>query len=671
MRGLAAATVILAALAGDALDDLRSTDPEARARGRAALSAEGAGDLLLRALGDAEGPVRGAAADVLAAHPDRATAAHRAALRDLLRDPKAGLVARAGAARALGAARDAAAVNEVRAALADLPAEASLALAEIGDASALEDIRRRVAALGADAPPEAGFALASLGDPAGEHLLLDRLADQRANVAAAALHLLRRLTGEDLDPSLGAWKEAIRVRRLAAALGDRDWDRSEEALQAALARGAAAGPDLLRLFRDPRASSEARAKAALGLGLLHREEAGPALLEATRLGQDPFVRVYALEALGRLAFAPAAPDIARMLVNDEDLEVPRSFFESREPFHMVQSAAARALLAMGCEGALAVPVDQLSRGGTATLPGACVSDFRVRVSWEALATLREFGGPGAAGGFGYVPEGTPEERAAAGARAVAWWLARPADLAVERRGRFEDPAFVTGVQREIRILGEYKFLEMDRSRRALILLGRPAVPHLVAAVETIPADDPSGQRRCGAASVLASIGDRAAIPALRAAHGRAEIPPVRCRTLVALAALLPEGGVPEAVRLLASLNPEERSAAAEALALCPTPGAAAPLARMLEAPDADPVLRIHLASALLAGGDPAGLPVLLGYLADPDVVLRRRAWQGIDRWTEGLGPFDPESGTGVEEVRSRRDPWLARPRYREKSVPGK
>jgi HEAT repeat protein len=338
---------------------------------------------------------------------------------------------------------------------------------------------------------------------------------------------------------------------------------------------------------------------------------------------------------------------------------------------MVQPAAARALLAMGCEGALAVPLDELSRGGTNTLPGACVSDFKVRVLWEALSILRAYGGPAAAGGFGFLPEAGPEERAAAAARAVAWWRGRPADLAVERRARFDDPGFVAGVQREIRILGEYKFLEMDRSRRALILLGRPALPHLVAAVAAPPAADPSGQRRIGACQVLASIGDASAIPALRAAFQGAEIAPVRCQALVALAALLPPGGVPEAVRLLASGRAEERSAAAEALALCPTPGSAGSVTGLLAAPDADPVLRIHLATALLAGRDPAGLPVLLGYLADPDVVLRRRAWAGIDRWTEGLGPFDPESGTGVEGVTAGRDAWMASPRFRERTVPGR
>jgi HEAT repeat protein len=140
---------------------------------------------------------------------------------------------------------------------------------------------------------------------------------------------------------------------------------------------------------------------------------------------------------------------------------------------------------------------------------------------------------------------------------------------------------------------------------------------------------------------------------------------------VALAALLPPGGVPEALRLLASGHPDERAAAAEALALCPTPGSAGPVAGRLADPAADPVLRIHLATALLAGRDPAGLPVLVGYLADADVVLRRRAWAGIDRWTEGLGPFDPETGTGVEGVRGGLEAWSASPRFRERTVPGR
>ena len=667
MRATATVLALLAAasiaLAGDALDDLRSADPEARARGRAALAAAGSDELLQRALADASGPVRAAAASVLAGAPARATPVLRAALRDLLRDRAADRSARAAAALALGAAKDAAAAGELRAALADFPAEASLALADLGDPGPLPDLRRVASDLGGDAPPETGYALALLGDPAGEDLLLAHLVDERASVATAALHLLRRLTGEDLGPALGAWKEAVRVRRLGVALGERDREKSEAALNEAIARGATAGADFLRVLRGARSTPEARAGAALGLGLLGHAEAGPDLLAASRPGQDPFVRVYAIEALGRIAWAPAAPDLARMLVNDEDAEVQRSFYESRDPFCMVQPAAARALLAMGCDGAMAAIVDELSIGGTFTLPTACVAEFRVRVYWEALAILRDHGGPGAADGFGFVPEASPAERAAAGARAVAWWNSRPRDLAVKRRGRFDDPGFVAGVNREIRILGEYKFLEMDRSRRALILLGGPAVPHLAAAVASTAADDPSGQRRIGAAQVLGSIGSPDGVAPLRAAFARAELLPVRLQALRSLAAIGPPEGVPEAVALLASSNADERGAAAEALALSPTPGGAAAAARVLQAADLDPALRVHLATARLAGRDPGGLPVLLGYLADADVVLRRRAWAGIDRWTVGLGPFDPESGAGVDEVRARGEAWTAKPRW--------
>ncbi|HEU4395290.1 MAG TPA: hypothetical protein VFS92_06965, partial [Planctomycetota bacterium] len=104
MRTTTAALALLAAasiaLAGDALDDLRSADPDTRARGRAALAAEGSDDLLQRALADASGPVRAAAAAVLSEAPARATPALRAALRDLLRDRAADLSARAAAALA-------------------------------------------------------------------------------------------------------------------------------------------------------------------------------------------------------------------------------------------------------------------------------------------------------------------------------------------------------------------------------------------------------------------------------------------------------------------------------------------------------------------------------------------------------------------------------------------
>jgi HEAT repeat protein len=146
---------------------------------------------------------------------------------------------------------------------------------------------------------------------------------------------------------------------------------------------------------------------------------------------------------------------------------------------------------------------------------------------------------------------------------------------------------------------------------------------------------------------------------------------VRCQLLLALAALRPEGGVPEAVRLLGGANAEERAAAAEALSLSPTPAGAGAAARALAAPGLDPALRANLAGALLAGRDPAGVEVLLGYLADPDVVLRRRAWAALDRWVEGLGPFDPEGGTGVAETRARWEAQAASPRFRAGTVPGR
>jgi HEAT repeat protein len=655
----------------DALEDLRSTDPEVRARGRAALLDDTEGALLLRALRAPEGIVRGAAASVLAEDPARATSTLRTALRELLRDRASDSAARGTAARALGAAKSLEAAVDLRAALRDLPREAALALAEIGDSDSLPELRKLRDAAPAEAPAELGYALTVLGDRTGEEILIARLAGGEGVGAATALHLLRRLTGKDLGPSVALWTEALRVRRLAAALADRDWERSEAAFGEAMARGAAAANDFAAILADRDAASEARGKAAEGLGLLGHEDAGPILEQASGLGQDPWVRVFAIEALGRIAWAPAAPFLARMLVNDEDTEVQKTFFDSRGPFHMVQSAAARALLAMGCDGAVGCVVDQLSKGGVGILPTANVADYRIRVYYEALATLRDYGGPAAKDGFGFLPEAPDPARAAAAARAVAWWRARPRDLAVTRRARFEDPLFAARIAKEIAILGQYKFLEMDRSRRTLILIGSPAVPHLVAAVGTRPVDDPSGQTRIGAAQVLASIGHPDGIPAVRAALARAEIAPVRCQILVALGGLGPKEGVPEALPLLASRSPDERAAAAEALGRCPTPNSAAAVAKALAAPDLDASARIHLGAALLAVREPAGMEPILGYLRDPDVVLRRRAWDAAERWVEGLGPFDPDTGTGFEQVSHAWDAQKASPRYRERTVPGR
>lgn len=154
-------------------------------------------------------------------------------------------------------------------------------------------------------------------------------------------------------------------------------------------------------------------------------------------------------------------------------------------------------------------------------------DYKIRIPWTALGVLREFGGPAAGDGFGYLPEAGEAERRAAGERIAAWWRSRPRDFAVPLRARFEDPLFAAGVDREIGILGRYKFLEMDRSRRALILLGSPALPRLTAALVVAPEADPSGQQRIGVAQVLQEIGRPEAAGPLRTALARAEIPPVR------------------------------------------------------------------------------------------------------------------------------------------------
>jgi len=217
-------------------------------------------------------------------------------------------------------------------------------------------------------------------------------------------------------------------------------------------------------------------------------------------------------------------------------------------------------------------------------------------------------------------------------------------------------------------MGRFKFLEMDRSRRCLILLGSPAVPHLLAALSTAgPATDPQGQLRVGVAQVLEEGSPAVAAPALRAALGRAEIPPVRIQMIRSLARLRPEGGIPEAAGFLASVSPDERAAAAEALALCPTPGTLEGLRRARGALDAagdDPALRIALATALLGLRQAEGAEPLLAALSGEDSILRRRAWEGLDRWVEGLGPFDPRAGTGVAEVRRRWEEQAAAPRFR-------
>jgi HEAT repeat protein len=183
------------------------------------------------------------------------------------------------------------------------------------------------------------------------------------------------------------------------------------------------------------------------------------------------------------------------------------------------------------------------------------------------------------------------------------------------------------------------------------------VPHLAAAVASDPAADPTGQTRIGAGQALASIGRPEGIAPVRAALARAELVPVRCQLAVALAALLPPGGVPEAAKLLEAPTDDERAAAAEALSLCPTPGTAAALRRASGAKGLDATRRILLATALLGVRDASGGDALVAALADGDAVLRRRAFEGLDRFVEGVGPFDAA-------VRDRWEGQRRSPRFR-------
>ncbi|MHC4923541.1 MAG: HEAT repeat domain-containing protein [Planctomycetota bacterium] len=660
---LGAATATASAQDEDALRLLTSATAEERERGRELLRGDDSGSLLRSALMSGEPLAQEAAAAIIVKWEGEVPLVVRSPLRALLRNEKAAEVARRAAARALGALKDTASRVDLQRAAEAIPEDALLALAEIAEPAALPLVQRLRETMGEKFPVEGAYALAILGDAGGEDLLLDHLAGSTPGVAQLAHHLLRRLTGRDIGPSVARWREAIRMRQLARALGDRDWDASEAALTAALEDSVRAQGDLLHVLQHEPYGSDARAKAALGLGLLGSAAAGPALLEAATPGRDPFVRVYALEALGRVAWSPAAPRLARWLVFDEDTEVAKSFFDSTVPFHTVQPAACGALLAMGAEGAFGAVVDRLSTGGLGILPTPLVSFFKVRVHHEDLALFRRYGGPGAADGFGFLPDGSDEDRHAAGQRAVAWWLSHPKNLNVETRANWSDPAFVAAVEQEIVTLGEYKFLEMDRSRRALILLGSPVVPHLVNTLARDPESDPTGQSRAGIAGVLASIGARDAIPAVRDAMKRAKLAPVKAKLLTSLADLHPDGGVPEAMEFLRSSDPSLKGAAAEALGTAPTADAAPVLRKVLAAGGKDRLLRIRCAGALLAIRDTTGISVLLDALDHDDSIVRRQSWKKLDAHVEGLGPYEPRSGKGGA-VRARWEAMSEAPRFR-------
>ncbi|MHC4861346.1 MAG: HEAT repeat domain-containing protein, partial [Planctomycetota bacterium] len=474
MRNSAALLLVLLVAAGAAWagEDPRvlvlrlgSADPAERRAAREALREAGAdGSAALRdGLLSSEVPVAVACADLVR---EAGILEARAELLKVLGSGDAPKLLRHACCLALGRVGDYRDVELLGAQLPAVPA-AALALAEIADPDGLGPLRQ---AFTADGPPEIAYALASLGDEAGISALIRALDGERG---LAAGHYLRRLTGKDPGADRSAWELWWRRRKLALALGDPDWDRSEAALARVLERadGEGGAPeelvgDLLEIARDREAARDARTKSILALGLLGAPRATRPLLDLLEADGEGMVRVYAAEALGRIGDVSVAPGLAYYLIFDEEPFRKRSEKGRTDAYFTIDSEVSKALVEMGISGGLDFMIRQLGE------------PHRVRVLHEAVLTLRRVTGRE----FDFSPDGSAEQRREAAGRWRRWFDEHREEIRLPEAD-LEDSGLRARLERLVDRLGHFHFLNMSRARETLVLLGEAGVPWLRAGLK--------------------------------------------------------------------------------------------------------------------------------------------------------------------------------------------
>jgi hypothetical protein len=442
-------------------------------------------------------------------------------LRAIVADHAAAPAARKAAARALAKTGGVADVSALGDAVAAAPDEAVRALVAIGGPAAVNALRRG----GGDDPPLEVYAgLARLGDSSA----LPRLAAAlRGPDAARAAELLKWATGRDVDGGPDAWDALLRRREIVERFADLDNDKAGDAVDeiAAKLKTSAAGPlaeDLVAILRDRAWPVYARNKAALALGLggVTTPAAKDALLWACRSEhyadrEDGSVRMYAADALARVGDLSCTVKLAYYLNFDEDEDRIAAKRTGEGDFPPVDPCIVRALLRIGCRGAIDRIIALLA------------AEYRTRLHRDCLRALDEVSG---GRDFGFHPDVAKPERMQAVDRIRAWWY--EARETIPLAPKADDPgwdSFRKQIDEQIATLGGFKFLYQMRAKNILIDLAEPAFPQIVAALSS-----DNEHVRMGAADVLGAAALRAAAAPLAARLKVEPNPAVRTRLLVAL-----------------------------------------------------------------------------------------------------------------------------------------
>jgi HEAT repeat protein len=442
-------------------------------------------------------------------------------LRAIVADPRAAPAARKAAARALAKIGGVADVSALGDAISAAPDEAVRALVAIGGPAAVNALRRG----GGDDPPlEVHAGLAKLGDASG----LPRLAAAlRGPDAARAAALLKWATGKEVDGGPDAWDALLRRRAIVEKFADLDNDKAGDAVDeiAAKLRSPSGGPladDLIAIVKDRTWPVYARNKSALALGLgdVKTPAAKEALLWACRSEhyadrEDGSVRMYAADALARVGDLSCTTKLAYMLNFDEDEDRIAAKRTGEGDFPPVDPCIVRALLRIGCRGAIDRIIELLA------------AEYRTRLHRDCLRALAEVSG---GKDFGFQPDAAKAERVAAVDRIRAWW--REARSTIPIAPKADDPgwdAFRKSVDENIATLGGFKFLYQMRAKNVLIDLAEPAFPQLVAALS-----NENEHVRMGVADVLGAAALRDAATPLAERLKVEPNPAVRTRLLVAL-----------------------------------------------------------------------------------------------------------------------------------------
>ncbi|HYC79188.1 MAG TPA: HEAT repeat domain-containing protein, partial [Planctomycetota bacterium] len=360
----------------------------------------------------------------------------------------------------------------------------------------------------------------------------------------------------------------------------------------------------------------------------------PAAPGGVRLEENPFggvdrralERIAAIVALERLGARVALPELL-LALDDRD--------------RLVAVHAARALLKLG------------SRAGVPTLLSAL--DGKAYENEHAHRILRDLSGED----FGFATDGGLSRRAAAVARARAWWTEfaaggkrLPGEGAPYRRG--DDAEVDRRISAYVEVLGGFQFLYMEQARAMLSRLGPEAASFLRDALPK--ARGAAGATwRGGMAQVLGNVSGPEA-DALLAELRADDHSAVRARAVEASARRGGPAAIAIAAAALADRDPTVRTAAAEALGALGGPEAEAALSAA-KAPEGGAVGAAISCALYRIRPTPERFAALEALVLGPSLAARTAAVDALNHVSGRKVLDDPQAPES--ELRAALEVWRA------------